>query len=275
MRQRENLAICRRAGDCRSACRRGCHSVQPKIDTMIYCETPTLERWTAPPFDNVPGPTWTRLIANGTELSNSLERADWLTDPVQLTVCDICGQTSCGGTFARIVRLADQLLWLPVRSRDVDSGFHDSSFLRKGVLMPVATWEGLRENAPRLPPASHYAKATRNDIATLWLNEIPEKGRIRELRDIHTLMRSALASDPLDLEPATLSVSCLIDWLLAAPNEPADGHLVRTETCAAAVNSFYFDGFEWPSLLAGMEHSLVFGNEWAFVENPQPRNLAG
>src|SRR5579871_1561428 len=189
--------------------------LQSKI--MIYCETPTLERWTAPPLDNIPGPTCTKLVADGTALSNALEYGHWLTNPVEPMVCEICRTAGCARTFVRIVRLADQLLWLPGRVRHDNKPGGESYFLKKGVLMPVATWEGLREIAPKLPPASHYARPTRNDIATLWLHEIPEEARIRELRDIHILMRSVLASDPLDLEPANQALASLIDWFLAAP----------------------------------------------------------
>ncbi|MFL5340196.1 MAG: hypothetical protein ACJ8F7_08585 [Gemmataceae bacterium] len=236
---------------------------------MLYCESPTLEEWIAPPQEDFPRPTWTKLLANGSLLSNSLEYANWLATPVEPMVCEGCWNSGCSGQgLAKIVRLSDQLLWLPPRLADVSSWLNESSFIRFAVLMPVETWERLRAITPRIPPANSYAKATRADIAGLWLHEIPKEARIREVGDMDHGLRSALASDPLDMEPAKAVVKSLIDWIRAAPDDPVQGRMVRANTCGASINTFYFDGYEWPSFLVGLEHCFVCGEEWAFVEGP-------
>src|SRR4051794_294112 len=86
---------------------------------MIYCESPILERWIAPAQEDLARPTWTKLIADGILLSNSLEFVDWSANVIETLVCERCWVVGCSGAgLARIVRLADQILWLPPRLRD-------------------------------------------------------------------------------------------------------------------------------------------------------------
>ena len=62
---------------------------------MIYCDSLTLERWTAPPQEDFPRPPWTKLIAHGVLLSNSVEYANWADDPVEPIVCEGCWCPAC------------------------------------------------------------------------------------------------------------------------------------------------------------------------------------
>ena len=56
---------------------------------MFCCESPTLVEWHPPPHGNQP-PLWTKLIANGVMLSNSIEYANSRASPVYPIVCESC-----------------------------------------------------------------------------------------------------------------------------------------------------------------------------------------
>ncbi|MBI3823371.1 MAG: hypothetical protein HY289_11935 [Planctomycetes bacterium] len=233
---------------------------------MIYCETPTLEQWIAPPQEDLPRPTWTKLIADRFLISNSLEYADWHASPAQPLVCETCWNPGCSQAgLANIVRLGDQLLWLPPRMQ-ANSPLSEVNFIAEPVLMPVVTWAKLRETISNLPAATTFARATLGDLAPLWLHEIPRNGKIRKIEDIASWLRSALASDPLDLDVAKLTVAALVDWICSNHEQTAEGRILRQAACGNAVNTFYFDGYEWPSYLDGNAHSFACGGEWIFVE---------
>lgn len=191
---------------------------------MIYCEAPTLEQWVAPPQEDFPRPTWTKLVAGGVMLSNSIEYADWAVDPVEPIVCESCWDSTCARAgLARIVHLGDYLLWLPPTLRDIDEFWRDlmseANFIRAAVLMPVTTWEALREKFPRFPAPQRYRQATRGDLAALWLGEMPETVRVKELSDLEARLQEALASDPIDLVPARKVVRSMVRWILQSPQE--------------------------------------------------------
>jgi hypothetical protein len=233
---------------------------------MIYCELPRLEQWIAPPQEDLPRPTWTKLIADGFVISNSLEYADWQARPVQPIVCESCWNAGCSQAgLANIVRLGDQLLWLPPRMR-ANSRLSDVNLIQEPVLMPVATWEKLRKTTTNVPPATTFSSAAIGDLASLWLHEIPRDASIREIENITSWLRTALASDPVDLDAARQIVASLVHWICSIPERIAEGRLLRKEDCGKAVNTFYFDGYEWPSFLEGREHSLACGAEWIFIE---------
>jgi hypothetical protein len=242
---------------------------------MIYCVSPSLECWVAPPQEDLPRPTWTKLIADGILLSNSLEYANWRVNPVEPFVCDSCWNSGCVQTgLARIVRLADDLLWLPPRPCDIDSSrrawLSEANFIRHAVLMPAATWERLRQTCPNLPSANSYAPATRADLAALWIHEMPEGIRVHDVGQLEKCLRAVLASDPLDLDSAREAVRLLVGWLLEAPEEAVHGRLVRAQTFGVAINTFYFDGDEWPSFAVGWERGFAFGADLHFAAEPTP-----
>jgi hypothetical protein len=200
---------------------------------MIYCESPTLEQWLAPPQDNLPRPTWTKMFAGGVMLSNSIECADWAASPVDPIVCEACWNPGCAMEgLARIVRIGDHLLWLPRRPRDIPESLPEwlnkAAFISEAVLMPAASWEELRNLFPKLPPTKSYPLAVRGDAATAWISEMPEAVRVGELGGLDARLREALASDPLDLEPAREVVQRLVGWVHERPERPMKGQLVLT-----------------------------------------------
>jgi hypothetical protein len=248
---------------------------------MIACNSPTLEQWLAPPQPSLPQPTRTKLIVDGVTLSNSIECVDWTRDPVEGMVCEGCWSAGCRTDgLLRVIALPDQVLWVRPHLDDLRSyPGHDEEWWRDqleqrcyqgpAVVMPKATWNGLRARFPRLPAADRLPRATRRDLARLWLREMPEAVRAAELAGLDDhLRRTALASDPLDLEPAREVVRSLVDWLDEAPGQPINGRIVRAEEASSPVNAFYFDGppfWEWPAFLIGRDSGFVFDQGWALL----------
>ncbi len=93
---------------------------------------------------------------------------------------------------------------------------------------------------------------------------------MREIEDINSWLRTALASDPVDPDPARQVVNSLVDWICTAPERIVEGRMAQTLACGDVVNTFYFDGYEWPSFVVGRDHSLACGAEWAFNEDTPP-----
>lgn len=242
---------------------------------MIYCDSPTLDFGPAPPQEcfpeqNNPRSAWTRLIANGVELSNSIEYTDWNTDPVLPIVCETCWQAGCiRAGIARIVRLPGQLLWTRPRCEDIDEFWRDgadSSFIREAVLVPQAARDELSARFPQIRAAEQYPRATRTDVARLWLGEMPEAIRVAELGQIEDLTwTTLLASDPLELEPAKDVIRELCAWLTAAPNEPVTNRISRVAENPGRVNTLYFDGprlTEWAAFTVDGPLGFTFGPDF-------------
>jgi hypothetical protein len=243
---------------------------------MIYCVSPTLEQGIAPPQEDFPRPTWTKLIAKGLELSNSIEYARWDETPVQPMVCPGCWDASCWRSgLARLVTLADHLLWARPTWDDIDEFWRgvlrEQHFLRESVLMPRRTWNRLRSRFPRLPPFASFPSATRRDLERMWIDEMPQPVRVAEPSGLDDRWRrTVLASDPLDLGPAWEILQSLCRWLRERPGEPLVGRIVRAKAIAAPLNTFYFDGppfLEWPAFAVGWEGSFALGQKWVFVGN--------
>jgi hypothetical protein len=133
-------------------------------------------------------------------------------------------------------------------------------------MFPAAVWEQLRETYPNMVSANRCPQATREDIAALWVHEMPEETRVKDPCDIEKCLRSALASGPLDLDPAREVVRTMISWFLEAPEKAVDGNLVPIQECEAAINTFYFDGYEWSAFAIGGEKRFAFGPNWVYID---------
>src|SRR5262245_62748990 len=148
------------------------------------------------------------MSAGGRLLSNVVEYAGWDTDPVEPIICETCWGPGCSRSgMARIVRLDSQILWIPPRLDEIDEYWRNElserCLIRDSVLMPEATWTALGRRFANLPAADAYPRATRRDLARMWLWEMPEAVRVDELEELEDqLWGTVLACDPLDLEPA-------------------------------------------------------------------------
>jgi hypothetical protein len=239
---------------------------------MIFCDNPIVEKWVAPPQEDLPRPTWTRLRAGGLELSNSIEYANWGADPVEPIVCESCWDATCSRAgLARIVLLAGQVLWLKPSLQDIDEFWrgtlNEGNFIQEAVVFSLATWESLRQQFARLPTPQSMPRPTRNDIAGLWLNEMPRAIRVRALDQLDSLLRSALASGPMDLDPARETVRSICRWINSAPSEHVVGRVVRTDAVHGQLNTFYFDippAEDWSAFAVGRDRCLGLSEGWIF-----------
>jgi hypothetical protein len=251
-------------------------------EVMIYCDSPTLEEWLEPYPDIQPPATWTKLTIDGVLLFNLIELVDWTTDPVEGLICEACPGSGCRmDGLVRLITLPEQVLWVRPYLDDPwhYRGYDEESFWREeleqriypgqAIVMPKATWNGLRARFPGLPPADHFPRATRRDLGRLWLREMPEAVRVTDLAGLDDhLRRTALASDPLDLDPAREIIRSMIGWLNEAPGQPVAGRIIRVEEAGCPVNSFYFNGppfWEWPAFLVGRENGFVFDRGWVLL----------
>ncbi len=206
-------------------------------------------------------------------LSNSIEYANWVANPVEPIVCELCWSAGCAQAgLARIVRVSDKMLWLPPRLCDMDAFLRDligeDNFIRESILMPIGTWDGLREKFQKLPAAQTYPQITRRDIATVWLAEMPEAVRVAELGGLALRLTEFLASDPLDPEPARETVQSMVEWIFQSPDLPVEGQILPSHGYEAEVNTFYFDGppfHQWRAFVVGFANSFALGDDFVFV----------
>ncbi len=243
---------------------------------MIYCDSPTTEVWSPAPQEVLPRPTWTKLLFGGRTLCNSLEAVRWSVQPVELLVCEGCWSAGCRmANLARMVCLGEHLILLPPAWDTIDphirSFIGPQNLLPEAVLMPRATWDGLRQRTPRLPAVEAFPLAVRQDLASLWLGAMPEAVWVADLSRLDDRLRSVLASDPVEREEAVEIVRNLAGWVAESPESPVEGRIVRCDEQTGPINTLYFDGTgipEWLAFATGTEHAFAFGSEWVFREGP-------
>ncbi|MBV9123737.1 MAG: hypothetical protein JO112_10305 [Planctomycetes bacterium] len=241
---------------------------------MIFGDSPILEPWFPPPQGDLPRPRWTQLLINGGVVCNSLEGVDWARQPVELLLCEGCWMVGCNmGNLTRIVALEEQLVWMRPDWEAIDPVVRD--FIRPGhllpeaVLLPRAVWDRLCREIPSLPAFEAWPRAARQELASLWLMEMPEAVRTADLAELQRRLRLVVAADPASLEEAVEAVRELIRWVAERLASPVAGRIVRTGGEVEPVNILYFDepGFpEWPAYVAGPGHAFAFGREWVFQE---------
>jgi hypothetical protein len=242
---------------------------------MILCDSPVLERWSPPPQENLTRPTWTRLLVNGRILCNSLEEVRWGVQPVELMICEACWQPGCSpGNVARVVAFDEQLVFMRPAWESIDLngwGFiGPQHLLPEAVLMPRSVWDGLCQRFPGLPPFEAWPRAVGQDLAALWLAEMPEAVRAQDLVELARQLRLVLASDPAALETAVDTMRGLARWVAENPANPVAGRIVRMGGETGPLNTLYFDGPgfpEWQGFILGRAHAFAFGKEWWFQEN--------
>lgn len=242
---------------------------------MITLHSPRFEQWIAPwQGDDIPRPKWTKLLAGDVLLSNSIEYANWKSNPVFPIVCEGCWSAECGAHgLARIVSLPYCVIWIKPRPVDFDEfwqdGLSQSNYINESVRIPLDVWDQLASQFRNVPRIYYYPRATRADIARLWVDEMPEEIRRSDIDQLEEhAVRKALASYPLELDECIEDLRARIRWLGESPDEVVEGRMIRL-TDNEPVNSIFIDqpSFpEWRAFVAGRENSFVFGDEWALVQ---------
>jgi hypothetical protein len=87
---------------------------QQIVGHIVFSRTsPLVEQW-SPDFSSsgLPNPIWTRVKFRGAELYNSLEWTEWNRNPVQVQICDTCGNARLpSGGYVHVSAVQDILLW--------------------------------------------------------------------------------------------------------------------------------------------------------------------
>ena len=98
--------------------------------------------------------------------------------------------SECGPAFAVIVRLAENLLWLPPNQDD----FPDLWWpvISEAVLVSKEPGSGCGK-IPQHAGGQNYPLASAPHLATLWMAEMPEVVRTSQLRKLEPLVSTALA----------------------------------------------------------------------------------
>ncbi|MAG92883.1 MAG: hypothetical protein CMJ48_03950 [Planctomycetaceae bacterium] len=245
---------------------------------MIYCNAPTFETWLAPPQEDFPRPTWTKLFANGQLLSNSIEYANWNADPTKLWVCEQCWSSGCSGSgLTRIVRLSSQVLWLRPRLEHIDTDWLDeSSFIPTPLLMPRRGWDQLSNEFSEVPAFEELQRPTKIDLFTLWIEEMPDDVRTLLPHDglgidnlSRTLRRNTLATDPLSFSDSVSVIERIVEAANEDPASQFEGDLLPIDKTTEPITSLFFDGPlvpEWRAFTTP-GHDLVIGNQWVLARH--------
>lgn len=200
------------------------------------------------PQQNAIGEKWLGLLFGDLLLSNSIENADWKSDPVCPWACPDCGIAWCAQVgLSRIVRTDSQLLWMPpyYQSDGCDPSVEDQShsLLEDAVLIDMTEWERVRAVAKALPAIAKFPIITNHDLYNLWLQQRPEFAVETEYDTFSQhIRRKCLASHPLDIDIA-LAVIETWDSAMLEPAIPLLGSLqaVPAVPNTEVYNTLYFD----------------------------------
>ena len=247
---------------------------------MIYCDSPTLEEWVAPPQDDLPRPKWTKLLAGDLMLSNSVEFADWQADPVQPIACELCWHPGCAmAGLARIVNVKDLLVWVRPNWEDFSQSCYgwigEQNLIRDSVVIPTKVWSDLRCQCPALPSATSFPTPRREDLINLWMSGMPKDVRVRSTGKLdEQFWQTIIAADPLELSETRRVVRELLDWVRANPKSPVEGEVIEATSFGGSLNSVFFEGppfTEWIVFATAKKVSFVFDNRWVF-QSVEDRN---
>jgi hypothetical protein len=135
---------------------------------VLLVQDALTESWT-PDFGSSgeSSPTWTRLVADGLELANSLEAPDWYENPVQVAVCEACGFPQCAnGGYVHISRTPRYVVWTAPQV-EIEDEIEAVQYApatcvaRSGcVLIPRETWDSLAGPRPAMPDSSRLEPLT-------------------------------------------------------------------------------------------------------------------
>ena len=247
---------------------------------MLVCDSPAFVAW-SPDFSSSEqaDPHWTKLLCSGVQLCNSLEWIDWREEfSVQVELCEQCGHTNCAtGGYVRISRLASNLLWTPPRLEHPDDAwereqFTPSTALREhgAIAFAVADWESWRARFRDLPPADHFPRTERRDLAAAWTLSAPFGSKGMSAGDFLARVRERLiTAESATTENALHRLQALVEWFASDEDSPVDGELAHADADTEGV--LYLDLpdgrttrlREWrPYAIRDGRLTLGFGDHW-------------
>lgn len=224
---------------------------------MLLSNQTIIEKW-RPDFSasGVADPIWTRLRYGKTILCNSLEWAEWSSNPVQVELCDVCGTAGCAsGGYVHVSALGDTVLWtMPnwVTETDVGEGrLFPATVIEKfgSVAFPVGVWDSLRVAAAEVPTFGSLARAGGHALRDAWAIG---QSRPKALDRLVPLLRECLVgADTLDVGDAIQWIEHWLQWFDERVANCVEGTLASPETTGSRIETLYFDGpgtADWTAL---------------------------
>jgi hypothetical protein len=242
---------------------------------MTICTDIELQKW-SPDFSSSgqANPLWTRLKFRGTELCNSIEWAEWQSNPVQVQLCDACGTIGCAsGGYIHVSTFGSLVLWTGPQLPAIDdwttaqNGAAAALRILGSIAFTVETWDAVRATVPCLPGKPALPTANRRAVADAWTLG---PGRPINPVELPKLLRARLvAGDTMPSVDAIRWVEHWLSWLLERPDLPAEGILVAPGDFGAVLETLYFDGpraEDWLALARrGDDYLPVLDNGYVFV----------
>ncbi len=146
---------------------------------------------------------------------------------------------------ARIVRLADEVLWIA-----------PAGDAERVVAIAREDWARVHASCPGLAAFDVLPRARRRDLLTAWLADAPQGARVADGAAAVALVREKLvAADGMDPAEAVAAVASLVAWAEQAPEGFVTGRLVAHG--GADIRTLYFDTrptADWRAL-ARLSHS--------------------
>ncbi|MCA9063706.1 MAG: hypothetical protein KDA96_11625 [Planctomycetaceae bacterium] len=120
----------------------------------------------------VPDSPWTGLMYGDWWFCNSVEHADWRSDPVAPWTCWDCEQAwCCQHGLARVVTTDCDLLWMApyFSTQDLNpfSQLRPEQFIDRGALIPRKTWDMLADDIPGMPRSQAFPRMTSHNLIHL------------------------------------------------------------------------------------------------------------
>jgi len=228
---------------------------------MISGDVPILAEWVLP-IDPSTSRKVHRLIFEGFQFSNIIEWAAWHDDLAWLWACEGCGGPECSGRgVAKIRRIEDQLVWMRTMAEDFPENWEETFSIEKQGVIGRAAWEKIQLLGIPLPQFDFFHPLCREDLARLWLAEMPDRARVDNLTSLDVLLRGELAaSHPLDHEVARRRIQELTTWFTESPDEVVKGCIRRIDP-PEGLQTFFIDrtGYpEWAAFVASDRWTLAF-----------------
>ena len=213
------------------------------------------EELTATVEQSEDGTEWTGLRYGSLLLSNSVENADWKSDPVCPWACWDCQQAWCAEVcLSRVVRTDSQLIFMPpYRANELcDPASGDSShkLLPESLIIPIRRWDEISGQVHDLPNSNSFPQITNHDLFHLWLQHRPSFAIEEPYVSLTEHFRAnCIASHPVDVDHA---LQWLNDRQLSLQNEPViqTGSLNSVAPEPESFNTFYFDSDSIAELIA-------------------------
>lgn len=235
---------------------------------MFVCDQLATEVW-HPDFSTSEqaSPTWTRVTCRGREITNALEWAEWHENPVQVILCDACGQEGCAsGGYVHVSRLHRSVLWTAAQSRP-DEYVHDvygmPHIIRTfgALAVPDEVWNGWSSAIEAVPRADRLVQANYAAVIDAWV-----LGPARSSDTLLAHLRERLVGGTtLDKAAALGLVERTLTALRRNAQSPFEQPLVRLDEVGARLETLCFDGpaeIDWPAFaFAGAATFIVLDRD--------------